>query len=1002
MLSYKKIVMTKLHNIFFIKKNFILLLLLLGFFFNYSTISAQESKTKQIIRGVVSDKVTKQSLKGVSLYINGNHVATSKGEEGRFQFEGYFSGKNGNNLFVLEVVYRGYQTQKILVKDPNQLLFIELLKGGDTDPDETSATKTQTGNVFNIGSEVIEQEQTINTVNSLKGRVAGVTTDGGNIQVRGELFHPLYVVDGVPLPTQFVNSSSQSNPLNAYNSSNVEKIEILKDADATAIYGGKGANGVVLITTKNVKNTDYLNVTASASIGITGVNTWYDFLSTEEYLDFRQKAFAADGITPDAENAYDLLIWGDKYHTDWQKEFVGKIGKVYTGNLSIAAGNDKTRFFVNTDYYESGNVYLAEDDDKAKRINTRILVNHFGFNGRLQFNASLAFNTFNSKSRGLDPDSYVVYAPNQPTLNDDGSLYWLNSSVINPLRSKYANVTNKNTTILGNFQLSYRLFSELEVKVDAGYTRNTGDQLQTYSQEYLNPYADNSYKNRLLAGDSYSEIFLVEPQLNYSKLFGKGVVSAFVGATLQTESATSDDFELRDFPVESLFRNYASAAVKYSVASGTREKKYASLFGRVTYDYNNRYIFSTVLRRDGSSIFAKGNRFGNFWSFSGSWIFSKESFIHDNLRFLNYGKLRATHGVTGNDNVAAFLFLNAYSVSTYPYAGNSGLYLSQVANPDFSWEVTRKSEISLDLALFNNRLQINSAFYRNQSHNFIGGVPLASQAGLTEYKNNIPEATIRNQGLEIDLLSTNISTKGFQWLTTLMLTVPQNNTLLKYDDLANSSYANSFVVGKSLNIKRLYRYTGINPENGVPTVEDYNGDGKITSTDDMQFIDDTDPDFYGGLQNTFRYKGLQLDIFLYYEKRPFQEGYLKTFYYPAGYIGRNILREFATDYWSPENPNGKYPGLTTTTSSEIGKAYYNYYTESDAIFCDASYISLKNVALSYFLPKSITNKLKVRSVQLYARGENLKTFSKFNQWDPQTGTAIPPFRTIVVGAKLAF
>jgi TonB-linked SusC/RagA family outer membrane protein len=504
-----------------------------------------------------------------------------------------------------------------------------------------------------------------------------------------------------------------------------------------------------------------------------------------------------------------------------------------------------------------------------------------------------------------------------------------------------------------------------------------------------------------LAGDSYDQKYLIEPQLNFVKQFNKSGLTVLLGSTVQTENFMADNFELRDFPTEALFKNYASATIKQLAASESNSRKYLSGFGRVVYDYKSRYIVSGTFRRDGSSIFARGNRYGNFWSIAGAWIFSREDFFQNNLPFINYGKVRISHGSTGNDNVAAFIFLNAYSVSTYPYGGNTGLYLSRVANPEFGWEVTKKSEIALDLTLFKNRLQLSAAAYRNNSGNLISSIPIATQSGLTSYRDNLANARIRNQGIELDLSSTILSIKGFEWLSTLMLTIPQNNTIVAWPGLENTSYAQRYKVGESITVTRLYKFTGINPANGVPTVEDINEDGKITSADDRIFQKDTDPDYYGGFHNSFRYKGIQLDVFFTFEKRPYAEGYLKTYDYPVGYIGRNVPRELTKDYWTPENPNASRPGLTTTTSSDIGYAYYYYYYISDAIYTDASYIKLKNVALSYYLPTSVTSKLKLQLVRLYLRAENLKTFSKFNQWDPETKTSIPPFRTITAGISIS-
>jgi hypothetical protein len=321
-----------------------------------------------------------------------------------------------------------------------------------------------------------------------------------------------------------------------------------------------------------------------------------------------------------------------------------------------------------------------------------------------------------------------------------------------------------------------------------------------------------------------------------------------------------------------------------------------------------------------------------------------------------------------------------------------------------SWEATKKADIALDLALFKNRFQVSVDFYRNKSNSLVGAIPIAEIAGISSFKGNIADATIRNQGVELELVSTNISTHGFQWITNLILTVPEDNTLLSFPGLENTSYAQQWQEGRSLNVTHLYKHTGINPENGIPLFENIDDNPEIT-TDDKQFLQDTDRDFYGGLQNSFRYKGIQLDIFFLFEKRPYQKGFLATYKYPAGYLDKNIPRTFTTDYWSPENPNGKYPGLTTTTSSDIGKAYYQFYTSSSAIYSDASFISLKNVALAYYLPQSILSKVAgVRSARVYLRGENLATFTKFNAWNPETeeGSAIPPFRTITAGVSLSF
>jgi TonB-linked SusC/RagA family outer membrane protein len=1005
--------MTKLRKIFITQNKIVLLSLLLilsstGVDEIYARDIKSHTGTPQTVKGTVRDKKTGEALIGVLIKEDASHWTVSD-ENGTFALE------VTDATPTLDVALPGYQLQQVAVSDPSHSQTIELVEA--TFSFDNNASKTST--ISKIGADVIEQEQSSNTINTLNGRISGVTVENGRIKIRGqsnvqeEVAEPLLIIDGVQLPPSFTWSSKDKpfSPLNLLNVSSIESIEILKDSDATAIYGSKGANGVVIINTKKIIDSK-LRVSASAGAGVTGVTEWYDFLSTEEYLDIRNKAFDADvklGISqgPTEASDYDIFEWGDKYHTDWQKEFVGRNGKVYNGNVGISGGTNKTSFYINTGYFETGNVLLAEPDDKTKRINTKLLVNHRTLNDKLDLTASFSFNTLNSKSRGLDPDSYLVNPPNQPAYNPDGSLYWLpdNADFVNPLRGKYTVTQNKDTDLIGNLQAHYRFLPNFDAVLDLGYTKNTADQFQSQGQKYWSPYANPAYKNRVFAGDSYAQKFIIEPRVTWNKSFKKNSLTALLGVSYQLDDFVAHDLELRDFPTEQMFRNYATAAVKYSTNSNSEEIRRASAYVRVSYDYDSKYIFSGIIRRDGSSIFDEGNRYGNFWSIAGAWVFSGEEFFRENLSFLNYGKLKISHGLTGNDNVTAFQYINAYAVSTYPYEGSAGLYLNRIANPDFSWEKNKKSEIFLDLAFWDNRFQLTSAFYLHRSNSLLGNRPMASQVGLDSFKDVISGAILQSRGIELDIIVNTIRNEKFKWTTSLILTIPDNQKIIKFPNLENTSYSTKFKVGESINVTRLYKYTGINPENGAPTVEDINGDGSIDATNDRIFQKDTDPDFHGGFHNSFRYKNLQLDVFFNFERRPFSEGYLQTYYYPLGYRGKNIPREFATDYWTPENPNASRPGLTTiynTVDSPIGYAYWYHYTESDASYSDASYIRLKNVALSYTLPKLLTSKLKARNIRVYVRGENLWTLSKFDAWDPETKFSIPPFRTVTAGLTLSF
>jgi TonB-linked SusC/RagA family outer membrane protein len=622
----------------------------------------------------------------------------------------------------------------------------------------------------------------------------------------------------------------------------------------------------------------------------------------------------------------------------------------------------------------------------------------------LKIRANILYSVVDIKNKGVGgSEALVVSAPNQPLYNDDGTIYWLpdNASFANPLRNKYAEANNGQNLFLGNFSIGYQIIDGLELKTDIGYTKSYNEQFATYGEDYLNPYAVNSYKNRTITTNSNSGLFNIEPQINYITNLGKGKFSALLGATFQGQDHVDGTHELRDYPNESLFKNAEAAATKSSITSSSSQYRYASAFGRVNYEYKNKYIGNAVFRRDGSSRFYKDNRFGNFWSLGGAWLFYKEDFARENLSFLTFGKLRGSYGTTGNDNVGDYKHLDTYATSSYPYAGNTGLYSDQIVNTNFSWEIVRKAELGLELSFLKDRLQVNTSLYNHRSNNLIVAWPISLQTGFSAYSANMKDAVIENKGIEVEILSTNIRNKNITWTTSFNITVPQNK-LLKYPGIESTAFKDVYSVGKSLGIVRLYKFTGINPENGVPTVEDVTKDGNIVAADDKQFLQDTDPDFYGGLYNSFRYKNFQLEFFFQYTKQPFRKSYLTNFYYPLGYLNKNPLREIANDYWTPDNRNAKYPGLTTSTTSDIGYAYYRQYTESDAGYDDASFIRLKNASLSYDLPSSLLNKLKITSLKLYVRGQNLFTLAKFQGWDPETGTAIPPIRTFVIGTKITF
>ena len=418
--------------------------------------------------------------------------------------------------------------------------------------------------------------------------------------------------------------------------------------------------------------------------------------------------------------------------------------------------------------------------------------------------------------------------------------------------------------------------------------------------------------------------------------------------------------------------------------------KYESGFGRLGYDWDGKYLISGNIRRDGSSRFGPDRQFGTFGSIAGAWIFSMEPFAKELFPWLSFGKIKTSYGTIGNDRIQDYQYEATWRSSVgASYGGIAGIVPTRIANADIQWEVTKKLDAAIELGFLKDRLFFAADLYRNRSGNLLGSTPLASQAGATSYYNNLP-GLVQNKGIELELTSTNIKTRDFTWSTSINATVPQNK-LLSFPNLKSTTYANTYVVGQSLNLAPAYHFTGFT--NGIATVEDVNKDGVITSglaangKGDVIIAGNTDPKIYGGLNNTFRYKGFQLDILFQGVKR---QGYDVLGVAP----GKN--------YNMPEyllNTPFKYTATAGTAASNA----YNYYAGSDAAFGDASFIRLKNVSLAYNVPAKLLKRMKLDAFQLYMHGQNLLTITHYKGLDPETQAFnLPPLKMLIAGIRVTF
>lgn len=957
---------------------------------------------------------------GVNVLVKGTNLGTNT------DVNGAFSLSVDKFPTTLIISYVGHKTLELTVSEPNSDMQI-LLEVSNNALNEvvvigygSSSRAKLSSSITKVQGEIITQQPIQNPIIGLQGRVAGLfmSVPSGNlganpaVNIRGtnsilSSSNPLYIIDGVPMPSTGINSAfiggatGVQSPFTNLNAADIESIEVLKDADATAIYGTRGANGVILVTTrKGVKGT--AKVSFDIYTGYQHAVNSVDYLSTSEYIQFRKEAFAADGVTPTAANAPDLLVWDQNANTDFQKLLFGEQARVTDIQSNIQGGNNNTNYLFAVGYRDENGVLLGVNNQK--KYTTRLNINHKAFDGKLNINTGINYTMMNTAVSALSGVGAFTnaLAPNLPlTDNATGLPYYYNSQTwgSSPLRYGHTRTDTKNYQFVGSTSIGYNILPSLNVKVDAAFTRldYTGD--EKYKNAYLNPYSTYDYKNYTYFGTNFQNTLNIEPQLNYRTSFGKSKISALIGATWQHTLLGGQILTAYDFPSETLMRNLGSAARVGSFSNTSSEYKFNSVFGRLNYDFDDKYVLNATFRRDGSSRFAPENRFGNFWAIGGAWLLSNESFIKENISAVSFAKLRASYGLTGNDAISNYQYLETFAATSFPYNNNAGIYANRLGNSKIKWETNNKFEVALELNLFKNRITTTTAFFNNQGSNQLVNYPIATQTGWSSYVANLDGALIRNRGIEFELTTHNIKSTNFNWTTTFNFT-KSSNTLVSFPGLASSTYSNTYEIGKPITAHRLYQFDYIKKETGYPYVVDVNGDGKFSSVGDYKSFGNSAPDFYGGFGNTFSYKGFSLDAFFQYVSRPATLGFLWFYYYPIG-NPYNVPRFIADEVWrSPENP-GTLPRLSQATSGDFYKQYQNFYGYSNAILDDASFIRLKNLTFSYTLPQNLSKKMKIGNLKVYVLGQNLLTFTKFKGLDPETGsTGMPLLKTYTVGLNL--
>ena len=989
-------------------------LIFLGFILSFSPISAKNHSRQgnslsqqHKVHGTVTDGTN--PLPGVTIAIKNkkNNAVIS-------DYSGQFSLTSSSND-TLVVSYIGFKTALVPIQGRsvvNIILFYDstTLQEVKVNAGYYSVKESErTGNISRITSKDIEKQPVTNVLATMQGRMAGVNITqstgvpggGFDIQIRGrnsirtDANTPLYIIDGVPYASDAIGYTQTStvfptvtSPLNSIDPNTIESIEVLKDADATAIYGSRGANGVVLITTKKGKE-GKTKFDFSASTGAGSVTRFMKLMTTDQYVDMRRQAFRNDGIANYPAGDYDINgTWDQNRYTDWQKELIGGTSLINELRGNISGGSQYTQFLFSGSYYTQSTVFPG--DFLYKKGNSHVNLNHQSKDGQFRLVFSAGYTIQNNDQPAFDlTATSTTLAPNAPALYDSsGNLNWENGTWNNPLANQQAE--NKSTTkdLVANTVLSYEIIPNLILKSNFGYTDLQHVESRTNPSTIYNPsFGITSANSTLYLNNSKRSSWIIEPQLNWEKELGKGKLGILLGSTFQQRNASRLFQSGSGFSSNALIYDLASATNRQVQMSDETIYKYQAFFGRINYNWNDLYIMNLTARRDGSSRFGPGNQFANFGAVGVAWLFSNENFLK-NSSWLSFGKIRSSYGITGNDQIGDYQFLNTYNSSGVNYQNIIGLQPTRLFNADFGWEVNKKLEAALELGFLADKIFITGAWYQNLSSNQLVGIPLPGTTGFTQLQANL-DATVQNTGLEFTLRTVNYSNKNFNWTSNFNVSFSKNN-LVSFPNLASSSYKNTYRIGEPLSILLRYKYTGLDPVTGIYQFKDENNDGKISSPDDKQTVINLNPDFYGGFQNQLSYKNWKLDFLFQFVKQQ-RESY-------AGVAGMINHPNRFVNSWQQEGDTSPYQ-MHTAGYNAVALTAQSLYSNSDAVATDASFIRLKTIAISYNLP------LKSKELQCLftINGQNLLTFTPYEDGDPESTIGfLPPLKVITAGIQLTF
>lgn len=950
------------------------------------------------ISGTVTDN-TNAGLPGATVVLKGTNTGISTDVSGRFALD---VPTGGGTLLISSV---GFVSQEIDLK--NQTTVSVRLATDTKALDEvvvvgygTQKKSDLTGAVVSISKERLTQLPNTNIAQALQGSIPGlqITSGGGGaeqgsptILVRGRSSisastTPLIILDGIP----YTGSISDINP------SDVESIEVLKDASAAAIYGSRGSNGVILVTTKHGK-AGQVRVSYDGFYGIQQIINKPNLLNGSEFYDFvkNRANIPPTSIAPSEQALYDA-----GKSTDWYKEAT-RTGFRTQHSIGLSGGTEKATFYVGATYLNVGGV---AKNDNFKRYTLRP-------NLTVQITPWLNFTSASQLSladRSGSPADFAgeyganFFIPLATPYNPDGSIAiyaWPEYNLAgNPL----------GPTLASNTDRSYRTFSNNSIRVDIpfvkglNYRLNTGVELENRSQEtFYGRDTRTGFEGGGIATNSTTQNrnFTVENIVNYAREFGRNTVGVTALYSSQSYDTDIQGLTGKGFPSDVLTNFQMNTAALLTPSASYAKQNLVSQMLRLNYGYNSRYLLTLTARRDGYSGFGADTKYGIFPSVAVGWNIANENFMKS-LTVVNLLKLRLSYGLNGNQAVSPYQSLATFGINSYLLGATllPGYTPSGLGNQKLGWESTRSANIGLDFGLFNNRLQGNVDIYQKNTSDLLLRRVISSVQGFNSIVQNIGKT--ENRGIEVGITSTNLSHNGLTWTTSLNAAYNQNRIVDLYGD-GKDDINNGWFIGQPISVIYGYKYDGIfrsadevaasaqpTAQPGYVRVTDVNGDGKISSLD-RTLQGNTEPKYTFGLTNTVAYRGFSLLVFIQGIAAVTKENPLEQ---DAVYTDarRNTTKK---DWWTPDNPNAAH------WANDNNANLFNVN-----IYQNGSFARLKDVSLAYNFPAPMLQNLHMANLKVYVTARNLATVTKYKGLDPELSNqyGIPLQREFVGGLTVSF